>query len=209
MIYKLLLLVSNVIISRVARPMGMGVSWTSDQGEYVMVVGATGSMGSAYTKMFASMHFNLVLVSNNGEKLKALAESTKEKYKLKDVILIEVDLTKEESFAAIKNRLSTVAAPIVALVNAAGVSQPNQSFDQLSPESVSKMLTVNVNATVRIIQIVLPGMISKNRGTIINFSSFVGKYYFPNYSLYGASKFRSILGGQSKQVLMKCLLPKH
>lgn len=193
MLYKLILVICNLAISRAARPLGLGTKWMSENGEYAMVCGATGAMGVAYTKMFGSMRFNLILVSNNAAKLRDLAEHVEKKYDLKDVITIEADFTNEDSYNKIQSKIDALQHSCVALVNAMSVSQPLKSFDQFNLPNVREMLLVNVFAPVRVIHIVLPHMMDRNRGVIINFSSPIGELYFPRYALYGASKCLSIL----------------
>lgn len=85
---KLTLLLINLLQSNYGRKMGFGVKWTSDKNEYVLIAGATGLVGREFVREFASMGFNLILVSKNKDKLTALEQDYKEKYHLKEVGLV-------------------------------------------------------------------------------------------------------------------------
>lgn len=82
---KLLLFLMHLLFAKFGRNVGLGTKWTPDKGEFAMVVGASGAVGSEYAREFASMGFNLLLISRNAAKLGKLAAEFKEKYQIKDV----------------------------------------------------------------------------------------------------------------------------
>ena len=84
---KLLRFFIDVYLSIYGRKIGYGVKWSSDNNEYVVIVGATGQIGTEYAREFASMGFNLVLISRNEEKLKLLKSEYRAKYRLNEVLV--------------------------------------------------------------------------------------------------------------------------
>lgn len=82
---KLFLFLVHMLFAKFGRNLGLGTKWYPDKGEYAMIVGASGAVGSEYAREFASMGFNLLLISRNADKLGKLAAEFKEKYQIKDV----------------------------------------------------------------------------------------------------------------------------
>ena len=86
----ILAILVHLLLAKFGRNIGLGTKWTPDKGEYAMIVGASGAVGSEYAREFASMGFNLLLISRNAAKLEKLAAEFKEKYKIKDVSVVVI-----------------------------------------------------------------------------------------------------------------------
>jgi 2-dehydro-3-deoxy-L-rhamnonate dehydrogenase (NAD+) len=74
------------------------------------------------------------------------------------------------------------------LINSAGVVGPNAPLWQVAPEAWSATFAVNVDGTFNTCRAVVPGMVERGWGRIVNFSSMAGKDGNPNLSAYSASK---------------------
>lgn len=98
-----------------------------------------------------------------------------------------VDLTDPR---AIERALGGVAADVV--VNNAGVITKKPLL-QLSPDEWNEMIDVNLNAIFHVTRVVLPGMIERRRGHVVNIASIAGRSAFPNGTAYVATK-HAVLG---------------
>lgn len=99
-----------------------------------------------------------------------------------------VDLSQpEQAFPALDNAIRQAGVPDV-LVNAAGAAHPGY-VEQLDPAIFRWMMDANYFATVHAVKAVLPGMMSRRSGHIINISSAAGFLGVFGYTAYGASKF--------------------
>ncbi len=95
-----------------------------------------------------------------------------------------VDVTDAASIAA------AVAAvgPVDILINSAGIVGPNKPLVETDPAAWERTFDVNVHGTFRVIQAVVPGMVERGWGRIVNIASMAGKDGNPNLSAYSASK---------------------
>ena len=95
-----------------------------------------------------------------------------------------VDVTDAASIAA------AVAAvgPVDILINSAGIVGPNTPLVETDPAAWERTFDVNVHGTFRVIQAVVPGMVERGWGRIVNIASMAGKDGNPNLSAYSASK---------------------
>ena len=187
-IIKLVIWTISLILSKYGRRFGCGVKWTTDQGEYIVIAGACGDIGSEYAREFASMGFNLILIGRNAEKLQTLAESFQDRrYPVFDIQILEADFALPDFEETIRDALSEVS-PIVGLVNALGVSYSAKKFTEIGADNIKDMIMINVMAPTMLIDIVLPKMSQAQRGVIINLSSQCAKLKMPYYSVFSATK---------------------
>jgi 2-dehydro-3-deoxy-L-rhamnonate dehydrogenase (NAD+) len=81
-----------------------------------------------------------------------------------------------------------VVGPIDILINSAGIVGPNLPLWEVSPTDWAQTFAVNVQGTFHVCRAVVPGMVERGWGRIVNFSSMAGKDGNPNLSAYAASK---------------------
>jgi len=134
-----------------------------------LVTGATAGIGAAYAKLLAKEGFDLVLVARDLPRLKGVAKELSKLYKIKTET-IKADLTKPAQLAKVEKRLANNSKPIEVLVNNAGFGI-KESFIDTQIEKEQELLDVLVTAPLRLTHAVLPGMIKRNNGTIVNVSS--------------------------------------
>ncbi len=148
----------------------------------VVLTGASGGIGQELADRLASAGAQLALVGRNAESLGALSR------RLAAEAIIG-DLTDSEFLARLPTRLADLwgAMPDV-LINSAG-------FFELAPlvdtegEILEKMLAVNLRAPFELTRAVLPGMLERGAGHIVNVGSIAGRKAFPGNAAYSASKF--------------------
>ena len=134
-----------------------------------LVTGATAGIGAAYAELLAKAGFDLVLVARDLPRLNTVANNLKKSYKIK-VETIKADLTKPMQLANVEKRLANAAKPIEVLINNAGFGIKDSFLDsELKREQ--ELLDVLVTAPMRLTHAVLPLMVKRNSGIVVNVSS--------------------------------------
>ena len=134
-----------------------------------LVTGATSGIGAKYAKLLAKEKFDLVLVARDLSRLNAYAKELNKAYKIK-VETLQADLTKPAQLAKVEKRLSSKAKPIEVLINNAGFGI-KQSFADSEIKKEQELLDVLVTAPMRLTHAVLPQMLKRDSGVIVNVSS--------------------------------------
>ncbi|NNK11579.1 MAG: SDR family NAD(P)-dependent oxidoreductase [Flavobacteriaceae bacterium] len=149
------------------------------------ITGATSGIGRATAELFASNGINLVLCGRRQTKLDALQESLKTKTK---VHTLNFDVRDKEAVETAIQSLPEDFASINILVNNAGNAHgldPIQSGDLADWDA---MIDINVKGLLYVSKAILPGMIRRKSGHIINIGSTAGKEVYPRGNVYCASK---------------------
>ena len=140
-----------------------------------LVTGASSGIGAAVVERLSSEGLQVHAVARNAKALAALAERT-------GCIAHAIDVT---DLAAI-TRL-TQQVPFDVLVNTAGVDRP-KSFLNADAEDIELLVDVNLRAVLHLCRLVVPGMVARDRGHVVNISSIAGAYNFGGNSTYHATK---------------------
>lgn len=152
----------------------------------VMVTGASSGIGRATAMAFAARGARLVLISRRQAALDEAAAHIRETYGT-EVLTVSADLGLEKDIRTAVDAAEAHYGHIDVLVNAAGVFLGGP-LEEASPTTVRKLLAVNVQAVIRLTQSVLPGMIQRKQGHIVNVSSMVSLLGAPGASVYASSK---------------------
>lgn len=167
-----------------------GAPWLRAHGAWAVVTGATSGIGKAYAHELARRGLNIVLISRN---LSKLEHEAKEIARLHGRVtrVIQADFTGGlEIYEAIGTALQDLEIGV--LVNNVGILYENTMAKLLDCENVAKRLSdvinCNIMSVAQMTAIVLPQMVSRRRGIIVNVSSFTDKRPCPLLSAYAASK---------------------
>ncbi|MEI8394517.1 MAG: SDR family oxidoreductase [Rhodospirillaceae bacterium] len=150
----------------------------------VMITGATGGFGTALANAYAGLGCRLVLTGRRLERLQTLAESlasTPVHYAAFDV----------RDSAATRHAVDGLPEPFAAvdlLINNAGLALGAEPAQQAALEDWEVMIDTNVKGLVAVTHMLLPGMIARGRGHIVNIGSTAGSYPYPGGNVYCASK---------------------
>jgi len=147
-----------------------------------VITGATAGIGAAFARALAADGYDAVLVARDGVRLAELAEELSTRHGVKATPLV-ADLATPAGCATVEERL---AEPVDLLVNNAGKSL-HRSLLRASPEELDGLLALNVGAVQRLTRAVLPGMVERRGGAVVNVSSVAGFFTQPG-STYSASK---------------------
>ncbi|XP_061200084.1 inactive hydroxysteroid dehydrogenase-like protein 1 [Neopsephotus bourkii] len=167
--------------------LGCEIDLVKRYGKWAVVTGSTDGIGKAYAEELAKRGVNIILISRNKEKLEAVSKSISETYKVETDFIV-ADFSKgREPYPAIKEALKDREIGI--LVNNVGMfySYPDY-FTSLSEDMLWDMINLNIASANMMTHIVLPGMVEKKKGAIVNVSSASCCHPTPMLTIYGASK---------------------
>lgn len=153
----------------------------------VLVTGATSGFGEAIARIFAVNKYNVIITGRRADRLEALQKELMQKYSV-EVLPLAFDVRDRKScFAAIEN-LSPQWSEIDVLVNNAGLALGRDYFDDAVIEDWETMIDTNLKGLLYMSKAVLPRMISRKQGHIINIGSTAGKEVYEKGNTYCASK---------------------
>jgi len=171
----------------------------STKGEFVMqniagknaiITGAGRGIGRATAIAFAKEGINVGLIGKTEANLEKVADELRE-YGV-NVSIAVADVASNESVTAAVEHVKSELGPIDVLVNNAGIGKFGK-FLELTPEEFKNIIDVNLMGIYYVTRAVLPEMIERQTGDIINISSTAGQKGAPVTSAYSASKF-GVLG---------------
>lgn len=138
-----------------------------------VVTGGAGGIGEAVCRALARDGYNIILHYNKSKKeAEAVALKIREDYNV-DVAVIQADLSQEGAGKKLGEKIKGLNSEIEVLVNNAGLSLVGV-FQCLDSENVRKLLNVNLNSAMELAAELLPDMINRKSGSIINISSVWG-----------------------------------
>ena len=134
-----------------------------------LITGATAGIGASYANLLAKEGFDLILVARDLPRLNKVAKELNKRFGVKTQC-IKADLTKPSQLAKVEKRVADLKKPIDVLVNNAGFGIKD-SFTVSNLDKEQELLDVLVTAPMRLTHAVLPVMIKRNTGIIVNVSS--------------------------------------
>lgn len=149
----------------------------------VLVTGATAGFGTAIARRFAALGTRLVLSGRRGDRLEEL--------KAELGVPVHPLVLDVRDRQAVFDAVATLPAPfadIDVLVNNAGLALGLNPVDSANVEDWETMVDTNLKGLMAVTRAVLPGMVTRNRGHVINISSTAGSYPYPGSTIYGATK---------------------
>lgn len=150
----------------------------------VLIVGATGGIGSEATKMIKNSQGNVFITGRNEEKLAALAKETS----IPEDQVFTMEVTDPESVQQVADQIHEKVDQIDILVNAAGVGYLKK-FEQIEYEHMSRMIDINLKGAFLVMQAFLPPMKESKKGMIINIPGVLGRAPMAAAAAYAASKY--------------------
>jgi len=157
-----------------------------DAKRYALVTGASGGIGECFARALAARGRNLLLVARSADKLEGLAKELAARHAVQTET-IAADLSEPGAAGRLVSQISARGLEIDLLVNNAGFGAQGE-FWSIPIERQSQILRLNIHALVELCHLMLPAMLERKQGTIINVSSTASFQPLPYTTLYAASK---------------------
>jgi len=167
---------------------GISLSKFGKKGTWAVVTGASDGIGKEYAQQLAGKGFNILLVSRTKSKLDTLASEIQSKYNVQTKVLaMDFAANRDTDYASLKELVNGLDISI--LVNNVGQSHSIPvPFSETPEDEVKNIITINCTGTLRVTQLVTPGMIQRKRGLILTMASFGGIMPTPLLATYSGSK---------------------
>lgn len=149
----------------------------------VLVTGASAGFGEAIARRLVSDGHAVIGVARRSERLEELATQLGDLFHP-----LVLDITDRTAVLAALDVLPGAFAEVDALVNNAGLALGLEKAHEADLADWRRMIDTNVTALVELTHALLPGMVARDKGTIINLGSVAGSYPYPGGNVYGASK---------------------
>ncbi|WP_434355468.1 SDR family oxidoreductase [Parasalinivibrio latis] len=146
----------------------------------VMITGASSGMGEASAKLFSAAGHPLLLIARRKERMDAL--------NLPDSLCVKADVRDREALLAAVKEAEARFGPVDCLLNNAGIARLGNVIEQ-NPAEWDETIDINAKGVMNAIHAVLPGMVKRQGGTIINMSSIAGRKTYPDHCVYTGTKF--------------------
>jgi uncharacterized protein len=155
-----------------------------------VITGASSGIGQAYAERLAGDGWGLAIVGRRRSRLEELAERLKADRGV-DVRVFEIDLSDRKQLDALRTELASL--PVDMLVNNAGLAH-YMPFSELPEDKATELVDTNVLAPVLLTRSVLPGMLQRGKGAVINIASLLAfsgpadSPHLPRRAVYAGSK---------------------
>lgn len=147
------------------------------------VTGASSGFGAAIARRFAADGARVVISARRTDRLKELQAELGD-----DVHAVELDVTDAAAIQAVVEALPAEFADVDVLVNNAGLALGLEPAHRADLDEWDRMIDTNCRGLVHVTRALLPGMVARGRGQVVNLSSVAGTYPYPGGNVYGATK---------------------
>ena len=155
--------------------------------QIAFITGASSGIGEACARKFAAGGYTLLLNARNTVKLQTLQKELQTTYGVK-VIILPFDVRDRKAAEAALLQLPAEYQAIDVLVNNAGLALGIDKEYEGSEENYDTMIETNITALLMMTRLVVPGMVNRGKGHIINIGSVAGDAAYPGGSVYCATK---------------------
>jgi short-subunit dehydrogenase len=159
---------------------------TKKTGQTVLVTGASSGLGADFARLAAHDGHDVVVVARRLDQLEALATRLRDEFGV-EVHVIAHDLSQPLAAEALVHELTERGITVDQLINNAGVGSTG-AFVTADTERELAMLTLNVTTLVHLTRLLLPGMVERTQGRVLNVSSTAGFLPGPFMADYYATK---------------------
>lgn len=153
----------------------------------ILITGATSGFGKAIAEKFAATGDHLIITGRRGERLNEIEQDLSARFNVRILPLV-MDVQKKEQVFDTIEKLPEKWQPIDVLINNAGLAAGRDYFDEASLQDWETMIDTNVKGVLYVTKAVLPFMLSRKTGHIINIGSTAAKEVYEKGNVYCASK---------------------
>lgn len=153
----------------------------------ILITGASSGIGEACARLFASVGARLILAARRLDKIDALAAELKKNHGTQCLTLC-LDVRQQKAVETGILSLPSNWQAIDILINNAGLALGSDAIQNGSLNNWDTMIDTNVKGLLYVTHAILPGMLQRNQGHIVNIGSIAGQEAYPNGNVYCASK---------------------
>lgn len=157
------------------------------KGKTVLITGASSGIGAACAEQFARGQARLILCARRVDRLKVLADRLKREYSI-DCYFFQLDVSQQKEVEQKLSALPVEWQEIDVLLNNAGLARGLDKFQEGSIDDWNEMIDANVKGLLYVTRQILPQMVKRNSGHVINISSVAGYEIYPRGNVYCATK---------------------
>lgn len=151
-----------------------------------MITGASAGIGAAFAKKLAKENWRLILIARRLDKLQDIRKSLN--IDEKDLHIITLDIRNREAVTEALEKLPPSFKNIDLLINNAGMARGTEPVWEYDIDDWEDMVDTNIKGLLYITRLILPSMVEKNSGQIINLGSIAGNWPYPGGNVYGGTK---------------------
>jgi 3-hydroxy acid dehydrogenase/malonic semialdehyde reductase len=169
----------------------------------VLITGASAGIGASTAKLFAECGSHLILAARREDRLIALKSEIEAKHKEVKIHIAILDVSKIDSVEKMVSSFPKEFSAIDILVNNAGLALGLSTAYNFTLEQLDTVIDTNIKGVLHMIRAIVPGMLERKSGHIINIGSIAGYQSYPHGSIYCASKFavRAITDALRKELV--------
>lgn len=156
---------------------------TDMSNETVVVTGASSGFGEAIARRFAKHGARLILAARRKERLEKLAKELSV-----PVHIVELDVRNRDAVEKTFSSLPADFAKVTILINNAGLALGLEPAHKVNLDDWETMIDTNVKGLVTVTRTLLPGLVERKKGHIVNIGSVAGSYPYPGGNVYGGTK---------------------
>ncbi len=170
--------------------------------QIVVITGASSGIGAACAKVFAQAGAKLILVARRQERLQELADELSKEFSCQ-LHLLSLDVRDRASVESAFSSLPDAWSDVDILINNAGLSRGLNKLHEGSIEDWEEMIDTNVKGLLYCTRFLVPGMVNRGKGHVVNLGSIAGHQTYPGGNVYCASKaaVKSISEGLKQDLL--------
>lgn len=159
----------------------------SVHGQTVLITGASSGIGASCARAFASEGARLILAARRRDRLETLASALQTMASL-DLHILEMDVCDRAQVEAMLGSLPPEWSEVDILINNAGLSRGLEKLYEGSIDDWEEMIDTNLKGLLYVTRALLPGMVERGKGHVINLGSTAGHQTYPNGNVYCATK---------------------
>ncbi len=153
------------------------------QKKTIFITGATAGFGEAMARRFAAAGHSLILTGRRADRLAKLKSELKA-----PVHTIELDVRDRKAVEAAVAALPDQFKAVDILINNAGLALGLEPAHKVAMEDWEGMIDTNIKGLLYVTRALLPGMVERDRGHVVNLGSVAGTYPYPGGNVYGGTK---------------------
>lgn len=160
---------------------------TSLQNQIVLITGASSGIGTACAKIFAGAGAKLILAARRLERLQEIADALNKEFGT-EANLLQLDVRDRSAVESTISSLPPAWSDIDILINNAGLSRGLNKLHEGDFQDWEEMIDTNIKGLLYLTRYVVPGMVHRGRGHVVNLGSIAGHQTYPGGNVYCATK---------------------